>query len=147
MTAVRPTNNKSAFQRFHDAISTGDMEIVSTAVDELFDPNVLLSTPLPVDAAGAEGIKQAMAMLLRAFPDLHVKVEDMIEEGDKVAGRNLLTGTHRGDYLGQAPTGKVVEYREIFIFRFFGGRVAETWGVVDVFAQLRQLGVLPVGVC
>ena len=67
----------------------------------------------------------------------------MIAEGDKVVGRNTVTGTHRGDYMGIPPTGKSITYNEIFIGRFAGGRIAETWGVVDVLSQMRQLGAIP----
>jgi predicted ester cyclase len=82
-------------------------------------------------------------MLLRGLPDLHVAVEDVIAEGDKVVSRNTVTGTHQGEYRGLPPTGKSVTYHEIFIFRFAGGRIAEIWGVVDVFSQMKQLGVIP----
>jgi predicted ester cyclase len=82
------------------------------------------------------------ARLHRVFGDLHVTIEDLIEEGDMVVSRNSVTGTHRGEYMGLPPTGKAVTYNEIFIFRFANGRVAETWGVVDVFSQMRQLGLI-----
>jgi hypothetical protein len=52
----------------------------------------------------------------------------VIAEGDKVVGRNTVTGTHQGEYLGLPPTGKSVTYDEIFILRFAGGRIVETWG-------------------
>jgi predicted ester cyclase len=45
--------------------------------------------------------------------------------------------------MGVEPTGKSIAYDEIFIFRFANGRVVETWGVVDVYAQMKQLGVIP----
>jgi predicted ester cyclase len=83
------------------------------------------------------------ARLHRAIPDLHITIEDLIEDGDKVVSRNMVTGTHRGDYMGIPPTGKSVTYNEIFILRFTGGRIAETWGIVDVFSQMKQLGVIP----
>jgi predicted ester cyclase len=66
----------------------------------------------------------------------------LIEEGDKVVGRNTVTGTHLGEYMGVPPSGQTITYEEIFIFRFADGHVAETWGVVDVFSQMRQLGVI-----
>jgi predicted ester cyclase len=81
-------------------------------------------------------------MLLRVYPDIHLTVEDLIAEGDKVVGRTTVTGTHRGQFMRLAPTGKFITYNEIFIFRFADGKVAETWGVVDVFAQMRQLGLV-----
>jgi steroid delta-isomerase-like uncharacterized protein len=142
MSPASTSSNKSTFLRFHDAINTGDVTFISRTIDEVVEPDVVLSTPLPVDATGADGLKEAMAMLLRAFPDLHVSVEDMIEEDDKVVGRNVLVGTHQGEYMGVPPTGMTVEYAEIFIFRFVAGRIAETWGVVDVFSQLQQLGLI-----
>lgn len=84
-----------------------------------------------------------MRLLLRAYPDLQLTVEDVIAEGDKVVGRNVVTGTHLGEHLGLAPTGKPVVYNEIFVFRVVDGRIAEIWGVADVFSQLRQLGAIP----
>jgi hypothetical protein len=58
--------------------------------------------------------------------------------------RNAVTGTHKGEYLGVPPTGKSITYNEIFIFRLDDdGRIAETWGVVDVASQMRQLGPTP----
>lgn len=81
-------------------------------------------------------------MLLRTYPDIHLTVEDLIAEGDKVVGRTTVTGTHRGEFMGVPPTGKPVTYNEIFIFRFADGRVVETWGVVDVYAQMKQIGVI-----
>jgi predicted ester cyclase len=69
----------------------------------------------------------------------------LIGEGDKVVARNTITGTHEGEYMSLPPTGKSITYNEIFICRFAGGRIAETWGVVDVLSQLRQLGALPLG--
>jgi predicted ester cyclase len=82
-------------------------------------------------------------VLLRAFPDLQLDVKDLIGEDDKVVARIVVTGTHRGDYMGVEPTGKSIAYDEIFIFRFANGRVVETWGVVDIYAQIKQLGVIP----
>ena len=92
---------------------------------------------------GGSGIEGVFLRLHGAYPDLHFAVEDLIAEGDKVVSRNVVTGTHRGEYMGIPSTGRSVTYSEIFIFRFVNGRIAETWGVVDVLAQLRQLGAIP----
>jgi predicted ester cyclase len=51
--------------------------------------------------------------------------------------------TQHGEYMGISPTAKSVTYNEIMIFRFFNGRIAETWGIVDVFSQMKQLGAVP----
>jgi steroid delta-isomerase-like uncharacterized protein len=145
MSAGPATSNKARFRRFHEAVNSGDAEAISKMIDELVEPDVRIATPLPIAATGAQALKQVWAMLLRAYPDLHVTVEDVIAEGDKVVCRNVVTGTHQGEYMGLPPTGRSVTYNEIFIFRFEGGRIAETWGVVDVLAQLRQLGAIPGG--
>jgi predicted ester cyclase len=128
---------------FCDAMNTGDPEIISKTIDELVEPDAQIRTPLPIQVTGAQLLKEVFGRLHRAFPDLHVTVEDVIAEGDKVVGRNSVTGTHRGEYMGIPPTGRSVTYNEIFIARFVNGRIAETWGVVDVLSQMRQLGVIP----
>jgi steroid delta-isomerase-like uncharacterized protein len=142
MSTQEEVRNKATFARFHDAVNSGSADIISKMIDELVEPDAMIRTPVPLDVTGAAALKHVWAVLLQAFPDLHLTVEDMIAEGDKLVVRNTVTGTHRGEYLGLPPTGKSVVYNEIFIFRFEGGRVAETWGVVDVHSQLKQLGAI-----
>jgi predicted ester cyclase len=142
MSAAQIASNKATFARFHDAINSRDPEFISKTIDEVFDPDFRLATPLPVDATGAEALKRVWAILLRAYPDLHVTVEDLIAEGDRLVARNSVTGTNHGEYMGRPPTGRFVTYQEIFILRFANGRIAETWGVVDVLSQMKQLGVI-----
>jgi predicted ester cyclase len=127
MSTAQATSNKATVRRFQDAVGTGDAEVISKMFDELVEPDVLIHTPLPIEATGARALKQVWAMLLPGLPDLHLTIEDLLEEGDKVVMRNTVTGTHQGEYMGIPPTGKSVTYNEIFIFRFAGGRIAETW--------------------
>ena len=143
MSTTREISNKETFTRFQNVTNTHDPELISHTIDEIVKPDVRIRTPLPVKATGAEALKEVFARLHHVFPDLQVTVEDLIADGDKVAGRNSVSGTHRGEYMGIPPTGKTITYNEIFIFRFEDGRIAETWGVVDVFSQLKQLGVAP----
>ena len=140
---MKESTNKMAFRRFADAVNTGDMALISKTIDEVVEANALIRTPLPIEATGPELLKEVFGRLHRAFPDLHITVEDLIAEGDKVVARDTVTGTHQGEDMGLAPTGKSITYNEIFICRFADGRIAETWGVVDVLSQLRQLGALP----
>ncbi|GGW70381.1 hypothetical protein GCM10010503_54500 [Streptomyces lucensis JCM 4490] len=135
--------DRAALDRLHDAVSTGDPEAVAKTIDEVVDPEVLFHAPVPMGGTGVQALKQVWTVLLHAFPDLRVTVQDVIAEGDRVVSRNTVTGTHLGEYRGIAPTGASVTYDEIFVFRLAGGRIAEIWGVVDVHAQLRQLGVVP----
>lgn len=143
MSAAGTTNNTATLHRFHSAVNSGDRDLVAKAVDELVAPDLLFHAPVPTGLTGAEALKRVWKVLLRAFPDIHVAVEETISEGDKIVVRNTVTGTHRGEYQGVPPTGKTVTYSEIFIFRFAGGRIAEVRGVVDVLSLLRQLGAFP----
>lgn len=140
---MKESTNKMAFTRFADAVNTGDMALISKTIDEFVEPHALIRTPLPIEATGPALLKEVFGRLHRAFPDLHITVEDLIAEGDKVVARDTVTGTHQGEYMGLPPTGKFITYNEIVICRFADGRIAETWGVVDVVSQLRQLGALP----
>jgi steroid delta-isomerase-like uncharacterized protein len=145
MSTAQETSNKATVRRFVDAANTGDAQLISTTIDELVEPDALIRTPLPLKTTGAQKVKDVFARLHRAYPDLHVTIEDLVEEGDIVVSRNTVTGTHQGEYMGIPATGKSVTYNEVIIARFAGGRIAETWGVVDVLAQMRQLGAIPPG--
>jgi steroid delta-isomerase-like uncharacterized protein len=143
MSPAQASGNKATFKRFHEAFNTGDAALVSKIIDEVVEPDVKFHAPVPLEAKGTRAIKQVVAILHQAFPDLHVELDDLIAEGDKVVGRQTVTGTQRGEYMGLPPTGKFVRYNEIFIFRFVRGRIAEIWGVVDVLSQMKQLGMIP----
>jgi steroid delta-isomerase-like uncharacterized protein len=144
MSTTQATSNKEAFRRLIDVVNTGDAELVSNTIDEVIATDARIPTPVP-DATGAEAIKELFRRLRQAFPDLHITIEDMIAEGDKVVCRDTVTRTHKGDFMGLPPTGRSIAYDEIFIARFVDGRVVEAWGVVDVMSQMRQLGVVPAG--
>ncbi|BDM74402.1 hypothetical protein HEK616_78890 (plasmid) [Streptomyces nigrescens] len=143
MSAAGATDNTATLHRFHSAVNSGDPEVISKAIDEFVAPDVVFHAPVPMGGTGAEALKRVWEVLVRAFPDIHVTVEETIAEGDKVVSRNTVTGTHRGEYQGLPPTGKTVTYGEIFIMRFTDGRIVEIRGIVDVLTQLRQLGALP----
>ncbi|MEV0612835.1 ester cyclase [Nonomuraea sp. NPDC050404] len=142
-TITEPARNKEALRRFHAAVSSGDEETLSRTIDEVVHPDVRIGTPLPIETKGTQALKEVLTVLHRAFPDLHVEIEDVIAEGDRVVARNTVTGTHRGEYMGVPPTGRSVTYKEVIIARFADGRIAETWAVVDVMSVMRQLGAFP----
>ena len=82
----------------------------ATSDDELVDPDAVIRTPLPMGATGADAVKRVWAMLLQVYPDIHLRVEDLIAEDDKV-GRTTVTATQQGEFMGVAATGKPVTYR------------------------------------
>ena len=75
-----------------------------------------------------------------AFPDLHVKVEDTITDGDRTAARCLVTGTHSGAALaGKLPSGKSVEFYGMTMFRIADGKIVESWNKFDFTTMHKQL--------
>jgi predicted ester cyclase len=84
----------------------------------------------------AEGLHQ---ILTAAFPDLHVQIEDMVAEADRVVIRLTFEGTHSGPFRGIEPTGRRVRFGAIRIYRLTGGKVAETWAYQDALGLLQQL--------
>ncbi|NBE92950.1 ester cyclase [Nonomuraea sp. KC401] len=134
---------KATFQRFHKAFNSGDARLIAATIDEVFHPDVIFHAPVPTDVTGTQALKEVWTVLLSAFPDIHVEVEDVIAEGDRLVSRHTVTGTHQGEFRGLPPTGRSVAYNEIFVYRFANGRIVELWGVVDILTQLRQLGAVP----
>jgi predicted ester cyclase len=77
------------------------------------------------------------------FPDIHITIDDMLAEGDKVACRSTWRGTHKGEMRGIAPTGKQVTVTGIVISHGVGGKEVEVWESGDALGMLQQMGVIP----
>lgn len=92
-----------------------------------------------------EGAKQFFAVVLSAFPDLRVVVEDEITAGDKVVARSTWSGTHQGEFQGIPATGRQVTVQVIDICRIENGKIIEHWGQMDALGLLQQLGAIPAG--
>jgi len=90
----------------------------------------------------AESNKQFMTPLWKGFPDLHVSVDDIIAEGDKVWVRVKETGTHTGEYRGLAPTGKKTTFTAVHIWRIVDGKIVEKESVYDSLDFLKELGAI-----
>lgn len=112
-------------------------------IDELFASNYIYHGPQGKEFIGTESLKKFISHFLEAFPDLHLEVEDLVAEGNKVASRVTIMGTHKGDLQGIPPTGKEVSTTIILITRFSEGKVAEDWESSDDLGLLQQLGVYP----
>jgi steroid delta-isomerase-like uncharacterized protein len=113
------------------------------AIDELVDPNAVDHAALPGQPQGIEGIRQFFRGFFTAFPDLQATVEDIIAEGDKVVARSTARGTHRGEFLGLAPTGRQITVSSIDIARLANGKQVEHWGQFDTLGLMQQLGAVP----
>jgi steroid delta-isomerase-like uncharacterized protein len=93
-----------------------------------------------------DGTLDFFRLLLGAFPDFRMDVDDLIATGDKAVARVTATGTHEGEFMGVPPTRSRVEVNLIDIMRFNdAGLVCEHWGVADMLSLMQQLGVVPTG--
>jgi len=135
--APAPRDEKSIYQGFiADVLNGGRFELA----EQYLDPVVVSHNPFPGQVPGIAGFVAALQAFRIAFPDLHATATHYIAEGDKVVGRFEVRGTHQGDFMGLAPTGRPIHYEEIAIVRLAGGRIIEHWAVADALAIMQQLG-------
>jgi steroid delta-isomerase-like uncharacterized protein len=133
--------NKALVQRFvEESFNRGNLNVV----DEVYAPSFIAHDPGHLEEARSpEYAKQFVGMYRSAFPDGHAVVDDLISEGDRVAYRWTYRGTHQGELMGIAPTGKQVTITGITIYRISGGKVEEEWNNFHQLGLLQQLGVAP----
>ncbi len=133
--------NKAILHHYNEELwNKGNLAVA----DEVFAPECITHDPAsPEVIRGPEGYKQFVTIFRSAIPDLQLAIEDIIAEGDKVMYRWTSRGTHKGDFLGIAPTGKQVMITGMGIDRIIGGKVVESWMNYDMLGMLQQLGVVP----
>ena len=138
MAADRPHDNAAAFRALlEQGFGRGDLSVVDALVSE-----DCLEHQFGIDPANRDGVKAAIQFLHRLAPDFSTHVEALCADGDLVWGRMTSRGTHMGPGLGP-PTGRPFEVTVIDVCRFQDGRIVEHWGVADRFAQMHQLGLVP----
>ncbi len=118
--------NKAISNRVAEAIGRGDLD----ALDELMAPEL------------AEEFKRRVGEIRGAFPDYAGTNVAQVAEGDRVANRFVFLGTHLGEFMGVAPTGRRVEFVGNSIDRVVEGRIVESWVEVDLLGVLQQLGAV-----
>jgi steroid delta-isomerase-like uncharacterized protein len=134
--------NSASIRRLYDLINAGDIDGFGRQVADDFVEHAEVPGIPPTKA----GVVQYFRILIAAFPDLRMDVEDVIASGDKAVARVRVTGTHKGEFLGMPATGKSAAVNLIDITRFGDDRLArEHWGVSDQLALLQQLGAIPAG--
>ena len=114
-----------------------------SVADQLFTPDYLLHLPGSLAPINRESTKHVVSMFSVAFPDLQHTVDEMLAEGNVVAARWTVRGTHRGDFQGIAPTGKTVTLSGTTVHHMVDGRIEETWLTFDSMALLQQLDAVP----
>jgi predicted ester cyclase len=133
--------NKLLVRRYMDeVVNTGDVgrlaDFISPDYVEVFN-NVRYR-------AGLEGAKSHVLGVREVYPDLHVRIEQQIAEGDWVVSRITARGTHRGSWLGMKPTGKALEFTGVNIDKVVDGRVVEHGGAANMLEPLLEAGAVRV---
>ena len=132
--------NKALISRlYEEALNKGNL----TEIDEIIAPDYVRHGLAPEAPHGPESTKQVFTKMRTAFPDLCITIGPVVGEGDMVAAQLTLHGTHKGEFMGVAPTGKDVTVTTIGIYRFAGSKLKEAWIQMDELGMLQQLGAIP----
>ena len=117
----------------------GDFEVF----EELFADDFLDHTPQPGRTPDKDGARQLYKILRTAFPDFYADIHWQLADGDRVTTYKTYHGTHRGEFLGVAPTGRQIQFETVDVMRVRNGKITEHWGVANLFALMQQLGAWP----
>ena len=135
-----PTDNAAIVQRFiDDVINQGRYQVC----DEIVAEDFVELDPLPGQRQGREGLKEVIAMMRSAFPDINWVTDESISSGDKVVTRFTWTGTQHGDFLGIPATGRPVSVKGVVIDRLVNGLMTDSRILMDTYGMMMQLGVIP----
>lgn len=129
-------DNFAAQEKFGAAVNSGKLEGLREAVAA----NALDHDPAPGQGLGPEGFIRLFTKLRASFPDLNVAVDKVVSDNDNIAAAYTLTGTHKGNFMGVAPTGRRISARGVQIARFADGKLVERWGSSDQLGILQQIG-------
>jgi steroid delta-isomerase-like uncharacterized protein len=130
--------NKIISRRFRAELDKGNWSIT----EELVSPSFVMHMP-GNPPMNRDGVTQVLKMFYGAFPDLHHTFEEFVAEGDKVACRFTISGTHKGDFQDIPPTGKTVNVSASVVDRIVDGKIVEHWTLLDTMGLMQQLGVIP----
>jgi len=133
-----PESNEEVMRLFVEkVINNGDYSVLG----DFIQPNYIYRTP-DQELHGPEALKDLFIAYRTAFPDLNIKIDDLVVADDKAVISFTLTGTHEGDLMGITATGKQVKVHGMLLSRFEDGKIVEEWEILDMLAMLQQLGVV-----
>jgi predicted ester cyclase len=132
--------NKEFIRRFY-AVIEKEFEQAKSGKDEWHSPEFIYHGPR--GTLNYKDYMQLMDKVAASFPDFKFTVDDIIAEGDKVVARFSVSGTHKGPFMGVAPTGRKVKWDGINIYRVSGGKIVESWAINDNLGVMQQIGAIP----
>lgn len=132
--------NKLVMDRFVEFINTASEKLAQ----ELISPDAVFHVPGRSEPMrGPAGYLSIIGMMRAGFPDIQWTLEEMVAEGDKVAARFTIRGTHRGTFSGVPPTGKSIRVQAMNIYRLSDRQFVEERGQPDMLVLLQQIGAIP----
>jgi steroid delta-isomerase-like uncharacterized protein len=132
--------NRRLMHRFVEFINTASEPLAT----ELIAPNAIFYVPgRPESLRGPAGYLTIIGMMRGGFPDIQWTLEEMVAEGDKVAARFTMRGTHQGPFFGVPATGKSMKVQAMNFYRFSQGQIVEEYGQPDMLGLLQQIGAVP----
>ena len=135
-----PEANKLIMLRFTEFINTASEKLAV----ELISPDAVFHVPgRPEPMRGPAGYLAIIGMMRVGFPDIQWTLEETIAEGDKVAARFTMRGTHQGAFFGVPPSGKKIVVQAMNFYRLSGGQFVEERGQPDLLGLLQQIGAVP----
>jgi predicted ester cyclase len=134
-------HNKQLVRRFYDEVENqGRLEVTEELFTADFRDVYNSSSPFPV--VGIDGVKK-LATALKEHLGLHITIEDLIAEGDRVVARISSTSTPKVPVMGVDTGGRSFSGQGVEIFRVAGGKLAERWVFIDRVPLMKELGVFP----
>ena len=127
-------------RRFYEEVLVGgNFDLIDEYVVEGMQDH---EDPMPGQPPGKDGVKFYVNAMRTAFPDLTVKMDPVLADGELEASHVVLSGTHQGEFLGIPASGKNVEFSSVDIIRIEDGKVAEHWGASDTLSLMQQIGAV-----
>ena len=132
--------NKATMNLFVEFINTASGKLA----EELISPNAIFYIPGQSEPMrGPAGYLTIIKMMRSGFPDIQWTLEEIVVEGDKVAARFIMRGTHQGSFFGVPPTGKSIVVQAMNFYYLQGGQIVGEHGQPDFLGLLQQIGAVP----
>lgn len=132
--------NRQFMARFVEFINTADPRLAT----ELVSPDAVFHVPGRAEPVrGPQGYLEIIGMMRGGFPDIRWTLEETVIEGDVIAARFTMRGTHRGAFFGVPPTGKTIAVQALNFYRLSAGKIVSEVGQPDLLGLMQQIGGLP----
>jgi steroid delta-isomerase-like uncharacterized protein len=133
-------STEAVMKRFVEFINTADEQLAGQVIAS----DAVFHAPTHAEPLrGPAGYLELLAILRTGFPDIHWTLEETITEGDRIAARFTMRGTHRGDFFGIPPTGNKISVQALNFYHLADGQIVGEQGQPDLLGIMQQIGAVP----